>query len=92
MLPTKLNEIQVNECVVSCPTCKTPIQETDPRARGMRVNRVASIGSEIVHLRENRTRNKKSAVWVNTQLADLFAELAALGATLDDQGFVILEK
>jgi hypothetical protein len=54
---------------------------------GDRRNKIASIGKDIVFL-----RNKKRSKVVNAQMADFLAELALLGATLDQDGWIITEE
>lgn len=69
---------------LTCPVCRGPVSDRQKQAHGIRVNRIASLGAELMRLRE-----KKRTLLVRQQMADLLAELAILGASLDENGCVI---
>ena len=66
-----------------------PRVEEKVLSSGERINRIASLGSELMRLRQ-RTHGKKWTIPFFTM--EVLDELARLGASLDQDGFVVTEK
>jgi len=84
-------QIQIIECKISCSTCGTPIASSHPVERGLRINLVAFLGSELVALRERRKGAKKAqAKALTSRITDVMSDIIALGGEFDAQGFIHL--
>ena len=82
-------KVQIIECEVSCTTCGTPIASSHTMEKGLRINRIASLGAELVVLRERRKSAKKvQAKALTSRIVDVMVEIIQLGGEFDSQGFI----
>ena len=57
---------------------------------GEKINRISTLGAELVMLRTKR--NHKKAWTIPFHSMEILTELAFLGGSLDEQGFLVTEK
>lgn len=72
---------------LTCPLCRGPVSSTHSHSRGIRANRIAALGAKLVRLRE-----RKRTLLVCQEMTDLMAELAILGASLNENGWVVTDE
>jgi len=59
------------------------------REKGIDINRIAALGSRLMELRSQRKKKQK---WtIDIFMLDVLCELAVLGASLDEEGWVRTE-
>lgn len=81
--------VAIIECRISCGCCGTPLLPSHEKERGLRINRVASLGSEIVWLRDRRQKAKGTQIGALTRrINETLAEIVELGGEMDSQGFI----
>ena len=83
-------DIKIIECRVS-DASGTPIPPGHPFERGLRINRVATLGAEIVILRERRLKAKKhQSMALTRRIWQMMADIIELDGQVDEQGFITL--
>lgn len=80
--------VQIFWSSINCKWCGSPLANHQVND-GERANRINTLGARLVEARQR----KRSGRWtIPISILDILVELAELGASLDEKGFIVSDR